>query len=1022
MSDDSPRAGAGRLRASPSRTPAAAASARSDHAAQFHPDEPTLVANVTRFAADGLRDGNGVLLIATTDHLDAIEREMSRQGIGIASARQQNRLVLRDARATAARFMIDGLPDEARFRAVLDELLAPFADGRGVRVYGEIVDVLLGEGKTEAVLRLEELWQAVVAERKLDLLCGYALGRFAGIDARGTRDAICERHDRVLPSERYASLSEPERLRAVAELEQLTITLEQEIEQRRRLERARAELHESERKARRESERRREEMERLFRLSQSANSAVGAADVYEPALDTVCSVLGVERAAILLFDPDGVIRFKAWRGLSDGYRAAVEGHSPWTRDTRDPIPVWVPDVRRDEALSVYGDLFVRERIGALGFIPMVQQGRLLGKFMVYAAEPRRFSIEEEQLALTIASEIAQAIARAELIDSERRARMRAELLANRASRLQQITAALSTAPTVAAVCEAVVHHGAAAIGAATGGLWLLDEAGRSAEMVSSLEFSAQVDRFRRIDLETAPAVPVADVLRSGSAIWIEGRAEFERRYPEVYRHATARPEMAIACMPMTVDGQALGALAFTFDELRPFVEDERNFLQVLASHCAAAVARARILEKERLARAEAEASQNRSAFLLEASIILSATLDFEESLRAVAALAVPRIADWCVVDVQKTPDAMPETLAIGHVDPAGVERAREWRRRFPLDPRAPRGPMNVIRTGTSELHPWITDEQIEAAARDEEHLRLLREVGLRSVMISPIAARGRSFGAITFVSSDPDRRFGPKDVELGELLGRRAGIAIDNAMLFEAANAATKARENILAVVSHDLRNPLSVVRTNAALLQNLELPAKSAARVRKMVDGIQRAGERMSRLIADLLDLGSLESGRLRMELAPCAPADIVEEVLDAFTPLAEERELRLESRVDEGLPAIDCDRDRVLQALGNFVSNAVKVTASKGGIEIGASRRGDAVRFHVRDTGPGVDPEELPHVFDLYWRSERIRYKGIGLGLAIARRIVDAHAGTIDVESTPGEGACFSFTLPIRAARREG
>ncbi len=238
-------------------------------------------------------------------------------------------------------------------------------------------------------------------------------------------------------------------------------------------------------------------------------------------------------------------------------------------------------------------------------------------------------------------------------------------------------------------------------------------------------------------------------------------------------------------------------------------------------------------------------------------------------------------------------------------------------------------------------------------------------------------------------------------------------VELDNVRLVGEAQEALRAREDLLAIVSHDLRNPLGVVLASTSLLLKSNLPPDRQERARRQVEAIQRAGNRMNRLIRDLLDFASIQAGRLSVSLRPQDVAAMVNEVLEVTEPLAAAKALRLTADVAPDL-AIRCDHDRVIQLFSNLVGNAVKFTPDAGTITVRAVPDGDVVRFSVTDTGPGISADELPHVFDRYYQAQRKNRDGIGLGLSIARGIVEAHGGRIWVESEEGKGSTFFFTLP--------
>jgi signal transduction histidine kinase len=265
------------------------------------------------------------------------------------------------------------------------------------------------------------------------------------------------------------------------------------------------------------------------------------------------------------------------------------------------------------------------------------------------------------------------------------------------------------------------------------------------------------------------------------------------------------------------------------------------------------------------------------------------------------------------------------------------------------------------------------------------------------------------------VVSESGRGYDADDLALAELLARRAALAVENARLFLHAQEATRARDEMLAVVAHDLRNPLSTITMGASLL--LEGTAEHPERTEEHQHHLAiicRSAERMNRLIEDLLDVTRMESGGIRLEPRPEAVGPLLDEGLGMLEPIASAQGLRLEREIGGELSPIRVDATRFLQVVSNLVGNAIKFTPRGGRIVIGARSRGREVHFSVSDTGPGIQPEQLPHIFGRFWQARAADRRGIGLGLSIAKGIVDAHGGQIWVESAPGEGSTFHFTVP--------
>lgn len=576
--------------------------------------------------------------------------------------------------------------------------------------------------------------------------------------------------------------------------------------------------------------------------------------------------------------------------------------------------------------------------------------------------------------------------------------------------LQAITAALSRSVTSDEVARVLIERALETVGARQGSLWVIEAGGSAAQLLHAA--GAPVGAWRppaRLPLGDPAAGPEIATALDGAPRFIGSRRELRRAYPRMAPPGRS-PELALACLPLEAEGRCFGVASLAFDGTRRFDEEERVFLGVLARLAAQALARARLYESEQAARAEAEAAERRAAFLAEAGALLVASLDWEQTMASVARLAVTGVADGCAVEVPESlaPGGVPVVMA--HTDPATVARALEWRRSHPPDPGAAMGPAAVIRSGCSELYPTVTDELLAAALPDPAERRAARELRISSAMVVALKARGRTLGAITLVSTRPGR-YGQADLAMAEELGRRAGLALDNARLYAQAQRAVEIRDEVLAVVSHDLKNPLEAIYLSSAmLLRDAESP-----RARRYAETIQRSAGRMDRLIRALLDLSALEAGQLRVEVRPERLESVVEEALALLAPLAVERGVALAAEGGPLAEPVPCDRERILQVLSNLVGNALQFTPRGGHVKVVTELAPGEARVRVEDDGPGIAPEVLPHVFDRFWKGDASR-RGSGLGLSIARGLVEAHGGRLEARSAPGAGSTFTFTLPRR------
>jgi signal transduction histidine kinase len=405
------------------------------------------------------------------------------------------------------------------------------------------------------------------------------------------------------------------------------------------------------------------------------------------------------------------------------------------------------------------------------------------------------------------------------------------------------------------------------------------------------------------------------------------------------------------------------------------------------------------------------ATERRQRFLAESSRALAQSLDYAQTLQTVAHLAVPDIADWCTVDIVSE-DSTLKRVATEHRDPQRAELADALHRNPPKNDSITGAP-HVVRTGKTEYVSKMSEVVLQTREREPERLRILRGIGVNSMICAPLMARGRTLGAIT-LTTEIGREFTPDDVRMVEDLAQRAAIAIDNARLFDDAQRALRVRDEVMAIVTHDVRSPLSAVMTGAALLQmHDDATPLNGERIRHIADTIQRSARHIARLINDLTDISHIEAGRLTIERKAEDVGAVVCEAVDTLQAVAAQRGSTVECDLTESLPIVQCDRDRIVQVIGNLIANATKIGATS--IIARAKVQGSDVIISVADNGPGIPLEDLPHMFDRHWRGRNVTYKGTGLGLPIAHGIVKAHGGEIWIESTVGAGSTVSFSLPV-------
>lgn len=395
--------------------------------------------------------------------------------------------------------------------------------------------------------------------------------------------------------------------------------------------------------------------------------------------------------------------------------------------------------------------------------------------------------------------------------------------------------------------------------------------------------------------------------------------------------------------------------------------------------------------------------------LSEAGAALASSLAYEDTLPRVARLALPRLGDACIVDVLR-PDGTMDALCI-HVDPAREEVLRDAVRS--PDSLAPASVDDVVPTGTEivdDLDATPGDARAADAAAGRRPLDALRAAGLRVALRVPLRGQRRALGVLTF--GTPARGYDAEDVRLAEALAWRAGFAVENALLYRDAQSATRLRDEVLAVVSHDLRNPVHTIIMSAGFLS--EMPSLEPGVLQAQLAVIRRSAARAERLIRDLLDVTRIENGQLRVERQPVPVGELLAEATGMVASQARERRIGLDVQAPDAAVTALGDRHRLLQALDNLLGNALKFTPPGGNVTVAAADDGAGVRFEVRDTGPGMTPAQQANLFRRFWQARRVDRRGVGLGLTIVKGIVDAHGGEVVVESDGRTGTTFRFTVP--------
>jgi signal transduction histidine kinase/ActR/RegA family two-component response regulator len=405
------------------------------------------------------------------------------------------------------------------------------------------------------------------------------------------------------------------------------------------------------------------------------------------------------------------------------------------------------------------------------------------------------------------------------------------------------------------------------------------------------------------------------------------------------------------------------------------------------------------------ARAQAEASEKRSVLLDKVTASLTSSLDYEKTLKGLVRLAVPAIADHCLVVVFEGTKG--RCLAAAHSGLAVVDGERE------------RAMMPVQRLQEPVLYGDLGGEV--QPHWDTQQVQQWRRIGIVSGMVAPLNVPGRALGVIFFGSERPELRYGPDDVDQAQAIAERAALAIDNAHLYREAQEANRIKDEFLATLSHELRTPLNAIVGWAHLLQEGQLDPVETARASET---ILRNAKAQNQLIADLMDVSRIVTGKLRLDVRPLDLRAAIEAALDVVQPAAAAKQIAISWRPDGASSDVVGDADRLQQVFWNLLSNAIKFTPEGGRVAVQLARQPSCMEVTIKDTGVGIEPEFLDHVFDRFRQADSSStrgHRGLGLGLAIVRHLVELHGGTVRATSPgPGQGTTFVLTLPAMALAR--
>ncbi|MDP9178673.1 MAG: ATP-binding protein [Gemmatimonadota bacterium] len=403
-------------------------------------------------------------------------------------------------------------------------------------------------------------------------------------------------------------------------------------------------------------------------------------------------------------------------------------------------------------------------------------------------------------------------------------------------------------------------------------------------------------------------------------------------------------------------------------------------------------------------------AEENQRFLAEAGEVLSSSLGAAETISSAARISVPRLAEAAIVSVFH--GGMFHGVATAHVDAPRAELLQKLREQAPVDLRGSHPVAEVIRTSRAVSIPDSTTADAQLAAMLGEAGPIFSDGRATSALVLPLIARDQLLGVMELYTCR--RKLDPDDLVLAEDTSRRAALAIDNARLHELVTLGLRARDDMIGIVSHDLRNPVNAVKMLTGAILETERASPLPLDVLEYSTIIRQASEQMDSLIRDLLDVTRIEAGRLKVDVAPTNLGELLADAFGTLNQVASAKSIDLRFSTELALPLVSADRERIRQALSNLVGNSVKFSPPQSQINVRAQRRDNEVVVSVHDRGPGMNEEQLSHAFDRFWQSRRTDREGAGLGLAITRGIVEAHGGKIWAESKVGEGSTFHFTLP--------
>lgn len=621
----------------------------------------------------------------------------------------------------------------------------------------------------------------------------------------------------------------------------------------------------------------------LHEMGVALASSVAPAKIAAAVLRIATQVLGARSGTVCLGDGPRT-EVLAAVGLARGYVEALEGGGAAAADLPETLvmagrqPLWWETADR-EAICAEDDLGPRGQAGCA--VPLAV-ARRHGVLALGFDRMQTFGPGEREFVLALADQAALALTRSELYLAEQASRREAERNARRLDVISKLTARLTRAASQQEILDSVVQAATHELGATGCRVHMIGADGLLHRAASAGQF-APTNRRWDVVAPDDPTLPGGVALATGRTVVLDGRADTARQFPAL--SGLYDDDRRLLVCPLRAAGESVGLLTLVFAE-----GPERRSTSVLSFASTLADATTQALQQVR-ATQRALVATDRLRFLADASVALSGSLDLETTLRTVARLLVPRLADWCIVQLLQ--DGQLTTVAIQHADPAMVHWAEEAGRRYPADAEATTGAAEVIRSGVSQLVPAVTDEMIVAGATDPEHLAILRSVGMSSVLIVPLVGRGSSFGSIALISGDPERRYDEEDLAFAEDLARRAALAVETVTAFHTQQGRLETVTRIAEAAQLAILTPAPAQVGRISLAARYTSAAEQALVGGDLYEVVPRAGA-VRLLIADVRGKGleAVRNATIALGEFRAAAAD-----LDRLTDVAAQLDRRLRS-----------------------------------------------------------------------------------------------------------------------------